>query len=71
MRKRQSWLKRNAWLVLFGIGLLALVTLIGQMDEAAEVAERDHYCEMVKLHMQTKGEHGWPDYRSIYRTECR
>jgi hypothetical protein len=68
---RQSWLKRNVWKVLIGLSLLGMVMLMGHIDREVEKADLEHYCEMVKLHKQSKAELGWPDYRGIYLESCR
>ncbi len=44
------------------LALLGLFGLAGAMDYEDQQAEREHYCEMVKLWKQTNGQQGWPAY---------
>jgi len=36
--------------------------IVGQQDYEDELRQVQNYCEMVKLHEQTNGKHGWPAY---------
>lgn len=46
-----------------GMLLLAIFGLVGAMDYADEIAERQLYCDMVAAGH-------WPDYREIADDEC-
>ena len=50
-------------LIAYIIILLAIMGIVGTYDfEEAERQEQE-YCDMVKLHKQTRGQSGWPEYR--------
>lgn len=46
------------------VAVLLLLGLTGHMDYEDAKAEEANYCEMVKAGH-------WPDYRGMYRSECR
>mgnify|MGYP005992956555 CR=1 FL=1 len=52
------------------LAIAAAYALSACVDTVALDGERATYCEMVKLHKQTGGELGWPDYRKAYATDC-
>ena len=55
--------------------VLAILALIfsGCADPALEKelqAQQDHYCDMVRLHVESNGEYGWVDYKGDYEEKC-
>jgi len=48
--------------ILIGLALLAVYGLVGNGDVQDEQAQRDRYCDMVKLWAETGGDAGWPPY---------
>lgn len=58
------------------IGALFVMLFIGTIwvftvDNSTPVmTDQDHYCEMVKIHIDSNGQYGWPDFRGIYYREC-
>ena len=54
----------TATMLLLGFVYLAAV------EKQEKALDRKHWCEMVKEHIDTKGEYGWPDDGS-YEEECR
>jgi len=61
MRKRT--VKRIA--VVVGIVLLIALCRDDEPDHQQAI-----YCEMVRLHQETGGDYGWPDYRNEYGELC-
>lgn len=56
--------------------ILAIIAVIlsGCSDPALErelQAQQDHYCEMVRLHVESNGEYGYPDYQRNYKEVCK
>lgn len=49
--------------IIFIAALISLIALISNMAHEDDVAQQEHYCEMVK----TKS---WPDYKGIYKKHC-
>lgn len=49
--------------------ILALGT-IGRMDFEDAIQSEKRYCNMVKLHKNTHGDAGWPDYKATYDAVC-
>lgn len=43
--------------------LVGSLALVGTGDYEEEKASHERYCEMVALHYETGGEHGWPPYK--------
>ena len=50
-------------IVLFGVLLLAMVSIVNTLDKNSEAIERDLYCEMVEEFKASNGERGWPAYK--------
>jgi hypothetical protein len=50
--------------------LVLALSYVGKMDFEDAVLQQDHYCQMVKLHKDTNGDAGWPDYKGIYDQSC-
>lgn len=56
-----------AWiLVLLVLGL----EMVGDMGLEDAVRADQHYCQMVKLYKDTRGDAGWPDYEGTYDANC-
>ena len=34
------------------------------------ISDHEHYCQMVQIHIETEGKHGWPDYNRNYEKIC-
>jgi len=49
-----------ALLIILAIGAISWA---GKVDQELEEDNDTHYCEMVKLFKETKGESGWPPYK--------
>lgn len=49
--------------LLIAAAAIAALALIGNMEREDQIAEREHYCEMVDLHHESGGEYGWPPYK--------
>lgn len=62
---------KNRYIYLL-VGLMALLALssLSSFDEHSEQKEERQYCEMVKLHKESGGENGWPDYKKQYDKVC-
>jgi len=48
--------------LLIGAAAIVALALIGNMEREDQIAEREHYCEMVDLHHGSGDEYGWPPY---------
>jgi len=59
---------RNDLLAL--IAILATVTYASTADYSTAQGTQQRYCKMVELHQDTRGEHGWPDYKNAYEESC-
>jgi hypothetical protein len=49
--------------------ILGVMGFVGTFDADEEARQQARYCEMVELHKQTAGEHGWPAYKGL--EECK
>lgn len=57
-------------------GLIAIAALVlgvvivmsGDYEDEKQIDA--NYCQMVKLHKDSDGENGWPDYKGIYQ-DCK
>jgi len=49
--------------LLIGAAAIVALALIGNIEREDQIAERQHYCEMVDLHRESGGEYGWPPYK--------
>ena len=55
----------------FAVLSLVWVALMAGTSDHKDVQLYDaQYCEMVELHISSRGEYGWPDYRGNYEQEC-
>lgn len=45
--------------------IVAAIMMPGPQD-----LEQRQYCEMVALHHETNGQHGWPDYNGNFYEVC-
>ena len=58
------------------VGIITVIAFVGvflyaSMSDSEESLEAEsNYCEMVTLHIDSKGELGWPDYKGIYSNAC-
>ena len=43
---------------------------IGTQDKQQQQESQSEYCRMVKLHKETNGSFGWPDYENSYDNWC-
>lgn len=50
--------------ILIAIFFIAMMGIVGQMDVQEEHRQGDEYCSMVKLWEETKGQAGWPAFKS-------
>lgn len=50
-------------LIAFVIIMVAAYGIVGTHDFEEEQRQEQEYCDMVKLHKQTRGQAGWPEYR--------
>jgi hypothetical protein len=50
--------------ILVAIFFIAMMGIVGQMDVEEEQHQGDEYCSMVKLWEETKGQAGWPAFKS-------
>lgn len=56
-------------IIIFTVVFWLLLYLLPDPESEAEIA-RDSYCRMVKIHKESNGEYGWPDYMGSYDNEC-
>lgn len=54
------------WVTATAVTALLLFGFIGIRFEP----EREEYCKMVRIHQDTNGRHGWPDYQGAYESQC-
>ena len=47
-----------------------LIALIVCSFGKPSISENNNYCEMVKIHIDSNGENGWPDYNNNYKELC-
>lgn len=66
----RDWTDR-ALAVLIVSGFVACLGVAGYNDVQQEDAELRMYCEQVEAFRASGGEHGWPDYNSLYDRECK
>ena len=58
------------------VGIITLIVVVGiflyasMSDSEALLEAESDYCEMVTMHIDSKGELGWPDYKGIYNNVC-
>lgn len=50
--------------ILIVIFFICLMGIVGQMDVEEEQRQDQEYCEMIKLWEETKGQVGWPAFKS-------
>ena len=50
--------------ILIAIFFIVLMGIVGQMDVEEEQRQDQEYCEMIKLWEETKGQAGWPAFKS-------
>lgn len=50
--------------ILIVIFFIAMMSVVGQMDVEEEQRQDQEYCEMIKLWEKTKGQAGWPAFKS-------
>lgn len=55
--------------IFLAVLVLAMVG-VGYFDKQAQQLEAAKYCKMVKLHTDTDGAAGWPDYNRQFNTQC-
>ena len=60
---KRSLLSMPRWQAI-GVFLILIVAfgIAGHFDAQDEQAQREHYCEMVKLWKQANGQAGWPPF---------
>lgn len=44
--------------------------MVWYMDDSHNGSDLKQYCEMVKIHIETEGKNGWPDFDKKYDAEC-
>jgi hypothetical protein len=49
--------------VIIMMAILGVMGFVGRFDADEAERQASRYCEMVELHKQTAGEHGWPAYK--------
>tara|TARA_R100000963_G_C4639879_1_gene103573 strand:+ start:97 stop:291 length:195 start_codon:yes stop_codon:yes gene_type:complete len=49
------------------IGTLALIAFawVNNSSFEDELAEQQHYCEMVSIYESSEGQHGWPNFKQL------
>jgi len=58
----------NDLVVGVGCGLIALCALVAMSGDYEDQKQMDaHYCEMVRMHQDSGGENGWPDFKGSYQ----
>ncbi|QJI53364.1 hypothetical protein vBAcoSR7M_42 [Alteromonas phage vB_AcoS-R7M] len=75
LRRGRNEHKRSETMVLImsviGGALLLYASYLDTAYVRKEIkAEREHYCEMVNLWIETKKDSGWPDFQNRYQREC-
>lgn len=56
-----------------GLAITAIISIfavVGAGDYQEATEQQTVYCKMVKLHKDTNGESGWPDYQGSYAKRC-
>ena len=58
--------------MLAGLGLVLLVVgVTGRMEFTDDVNSQVYYCKMVDVYNASIGEHGHPDYKDVYKEQCK
>lgn len=52
------------------VTMIALLGLMGALDQGAAEDDARLYCEMVEANRKNVSD-GWPDFKGIYATVCR
>lgn len=55
---------------LFITAIISIFAVVGAGDYQEATQQETAYCDMVKLHKETNGESGWPDYQGNYAQRC-
>lgn len=63
-------IKRRLRKWVFITATLTLVAFVHWSERHHPDVELKQYCEMVKLHKESDGENGWPDYKKQYDKIC-
>jgi hypothetical protein len=50
--------------ILIAIFFIVMMGIVGQMDVEEEQRQDQEYCDMIKLWEETKGQAGWPAFKS-------
>lgn len=59
-------------IILILIGVVVMLTLSHATSARDDLeAMQAEYCEMTKLHKETNGQLGWPDYRGNANEVCK
>lgn len=53
----------RALIFLYGVFLLAAVSIVNTLDKRSEQNQAALYCEMVEEFKASNGEYGWPAYK--------
>tara|TARA_R110000824_G_C14940524_1_gene649743 strand:- start:35 stop:226 length:192 start_codon:yes stop_codon:yes gene_type:complete len=55
------------------IGTLAFMAFawVSNASYQDELAEQQHYCEMVSIYESSEGQHGWPNFKNINCEELK
>ena len=56
--------------ILIAIFFIVMMGIIGKMDVEEEQRQDQEYCDMVKLWAETKGQAGWPAFKSEEEKKC-
>tara|TARA_R110000868_G_C10972546_1_gene770364 strand:- start:20967 stop:21182 length:216 start_codon:yes stop_codon:yes gene_type:complete len=60
----------NRFLLFIALALfVACLTLIATTGKEPDT-EKDQYCEMVKIGIESGGEFGWKDFKHNYKERC-
>lgn len=57
--------------VLIAVAMLAIAIIPALGEHADAKMQERFYCEMVHQYKDSNGEHGWPDYKGIFKRVCK
>ena len=57
--------------IVFAIIVIILSGCVDSNLEKELRAQQEHYCDMVRLHVESEGEYGWSDHKRNFEEVCK